>query len=311
MLRNMRSFLLATLAAIAIPACTNDITGGGGGGSSGGGGDDGDTCSCPDGSTLPAGECATECPAPSSGAGSIAVATDLATYPGQLNSAVTATVTVTGSEGFSGLVTLAATVTDSTGAAITEWPVTLDNTMVSVTENGTASAKATIMIPTTAIPSSDATSMAGSLKITATPMATTVTAQSTTAALAIANTLEIDMSVVGGACVFPQFVLAGPVNIAVGTVVNWKNTGANAATTGFVIHVDTNSSGIAHQGEGAPALAPNETGGSSGGTPNPVIWPEDVTAVVSGKVTWHCHAPDDSNAGAANLPVGFTVSMPQ
>jgi hypothetical protein len=153
------------------------------------------------------------------------------------------------------------------------------------------------------------------LKITATPTTTTVTAQSATAALAIANTLEIDMSSDGTKCIFPAEVLAAPISVAVGTTVNWKNTGANAATVGYVIHVDpttdkgaSNDSGIAHQGEGAPALAPDETGGTSGGTPNPLIWPEKVTAIpASGNVTWHCHAP----ATQPSPSPAFTIVQPE
>jgi hypothetical protein len=303
MLRNMRSFLLATLAAIAIPACTNDITGGTSGG--GGGGDDGsgtgDTCSCPDGSTLPAGECATQCPAPSSGAGQIAVATDMATYPGQLSTSVVANVTVTGSQGFSGLVTVAATITAGAGgAAITEWPVTLDNSMLSVTENGTASAKATIMIPSTAIPSTDTKTLSGTLNITATPMATTVTAATTTAALAITNALEIDMSATTADCTFPADTITG-IQVAVGSTINWKNVGT---ANNLTIHVDGNTSGIIHQGDtGAlPTL-----GGNPSTTPPGDTWPEVVSAVGSGKVTWHCHLPDD----APNPGPSFTIVMPE
>ncbi len=250
-------------------------------------------------------DCATVCPAPNSGAGTIAIVTDMPTYNSQLMTTVTASVTVTGSEGFSGLVALTAAITDSTGTAISEWPVSFDNAMVSVPMNGTATAKATIKIPSTAIPSSDTTTLSGTLQVTGTPMSTAVTAQSTTAALAIANTLEIDMSSDGTTCTFPAFVTAAAVQVAVGTTVNWKNTGTDAATDGFVIHVDgnttlpggtqgpANNSGISHQGEGA-ALPPSETGGTTNGTPNPLVWPELVTNVVSGTVTWHCHAPPDN-----------------
>jgi hypothetical protein len=250
-------------------------------------------------------DCATACPAPSSGAGTVTVATDTATYSAQLNSTITSTITVTGANGFSGVVALTAAVTDASGTAISEWPVTLDSSMVNITMNGTATAKATIMVPTTAIPSTDATSMAGTLTVTATPMAsgtTTVAPATSTAALAVANTLEIDMDVdATGKCAFPDFVLAGPVNVAVGTVVNWKNTG----TATYVIHVNGDgTSGISHQGEGAPALNPTTTAAGQ-------VWPEDVKAVVSGTVTWHCHAPDDGNDPANTIPVGFTVSMPQ
>jgi hypothetical protein len=291
----MRSLLLAALAAIAIPACTESI-----GGSGGGGGDDGsgtgDTCSCPDGSTLPAGECATQCPAPSSGAGQIAIATDMATYTGQLMTTVTANVTVTGSQGFSGLVTLAATVTDSTGTALTEWPVALDNTTVSVTMNGTATAKATITIPSTAIPSNDTTTLSGVLNISATPMSTAVTAQSATAALSIANTLELDMSANATNCTFPTN--AAGIQVAVGTTINWKNTG----TATFVIHVDNSptGTGIDHQGE-TGALPPTTTIGGD-------TWPEVVTAIGPGTVTWHCHAPADN--GPTPGP-SFKIVMPE
>src|SRR5580704_4188308 len=192
MLRNMRS-LLAVLVAITIPACADDITGSKGGGGDDGSGD-GTTCTCPDGTVMEGDDCATVCPAPNSGAGTIAITTDAPTYNTQLMSTATVTVTVTGSEGFSGLVALTAAITDSTGTALTEWPVAFDNAMVSVPMNGTATAKATITIPSTAVPSTDATQMAETQTITGTPSTASVTTQTATAAVVAANTLELDMS---------------------------------------------------------------------------------------------------------------------
>src|SRR5580704_4405436 len=199
MLRNMRS-LLAVLVAITIPACADDITGSKGGGGDDGSGD-GTTCTCPDGTVMEGDDCATVCPAPNSGAGTIAIATDMPTYNTQLMSTATVTVTVTGSEGFSGLVALAGAMTDSTGTAITEWPVAFDNAMVSVPMNGTATAKATITIPSTATPT-----LTNTFTVTGTPSSAAVTTQNVTAQIVAANTLEIDMSATTAACNFPTDV---------------------------------------------------------------------------------------------------------
>jgi len=292
----MRSLLLAVLATIAIPACTQDITGGQTGPSGGDdqGSGDGQTCTCPDGSIIQGDDCATVCPAPNSGAGLIAVTTDALTYNTQLMQTVTANVTVTGSEGFSGMVSLAGAITDSTGTAVDEWPVTFDTSTVSVTMNGTATAKATITIPSTATPS-----MANTLTVTATPSTTSVTAGTVTAQIAASNTLEIDMSTDGSKCTFPAatYATSAGLQVAVGTVINWKNVGTS---NNFVIHVDGNNSGIFHQGDsGAEAPATTAPG---------AIWPETVTAIGSGKVTWHCHAPADN--GPAPGPA-FTIVMPE
>ncbi|HEY3805176.1 MAG TPA: hypothetical protein VGL61_21350 [Kofleriaceae bacterium] len=308
----MRSLLLAALAVVALPACTDSITGTGGGG--GGGGDDqgsGETCTCPDGSVQEGNDCATSCPAPT-GPATIAVAVDMPTYNTQLLQTVTSTVTVTGTNNFSGAVALTAAITDSTGTAITEWPVALDNSALTLTANGTATAKATITIPSVAIPSSDTTKMTGTLTVTATPSDTSVTAQNTTASIVAANTLEIDMSATTSKCTFPAEVTNGPVSVAVGTTINWKNIGT---ANELVIHVDgttdtqaTNDSGIAHQGEGG---SPDANDPSVTGYVNDPkfanVWPEVVTKVVSGNVTWHCHAPNDNGPGEQS----FTIVMPE
>ena len=242
--------------------------------------------------------CATACPAPESGAGTIAITTDLPTYNTQLMSTVTVNVTVTGGQGFSGLVALTAAINDGE-TPITEWTTAFDNAMVSVPMNGTASAKLTITIPSTAVPSADTTKMSEALTITGTPQTASVTTQTGTAMVVAANTLEIDMSATSSACSFPQFVLAGPVQVAVGTTINWKNT---STTNTFVIHVDGDgSSGISHQGEGA-SLPPGVTADTA---PNNV-WPEVVKAV-TGNVTWHCHAPDTE----PNPSPAFKIVMPE
>jgi hypothetical protein len=290
MLRNMRSLLLAVLAAVAIPACTDDITGGKGTGTNPGSDTGGDTCTCPDGTIMDgnAGVCASACPAPESGAGTIAIVTDAPTYNTQLMSTVTVNVTVTGSQGFSGLVALTAAITDSTETPITEWMTAFDSAMVSVPMNGSATAKLTVTIPSTATPS-----LMNKLTITGTPGTTTVTAQAVTAMIAADNTLEIDMSATTMACNFPA---NADIQVAVGTTINWKNTGT---ANSFVIHVDNSptGTGIDHQGE-TGALDPATTGPGA-------IWPEKVTAVGSGKVTWHCHLPDDATTQT------LTIVMPE
>jgi hypothetical protein len=234
------------------------------------------------------------------------------TYNTQLLQTVTSNVTVTGTNNFSGSIALTAAITDSTGTAITEWPVALDNSTLTLTANGTATAKATITIPSVAIPSSDTTKMTGTLTVTATPSDTSVTAQNTTASIVAANTLEIDMSATTSTCNFPAEVTNGPISVAVGTTVNWKNTGT---ANEFTIHVDdmtstkaTNDSGIAHQGEGgSPDANDPIVTGFINDPKYANVWPEVVTTVVTGEVTWHCHLPADNGPGVQ----GFTIVMPQ
>jgi len=297
----MRSLLLAVLSVVAVPACTSDITGGGGGGGGNPGSDTGgDTCTCPDGTVMDGNVCATACPAPESGAGTIAIATDLPTYNTQLNQTVAVNVTVTGSQGFSGLVALTAAIKDG-DTAITEWTSAFDNAMVSVPMNGTATAKLTITIPAIAIPSTDATKMSEALTITGTPQTTGVTTQTAAAMVVAANMLELDMSATTSTCNFPA---KADVKVAVGTTINWKNTGT---TNPFTIHVDSNTSGITHQGDPAPdgTVTPSSPSGSTSLTEPGDIWPETVSAIGTGSVTWHCHLPNDGTNQT------LTIVMPQ
>jgi len=232
--------------------------------------------------------CATACPAPESGAGTIAITTDLPTYNTQLMTTVTVNVTVTGSQGFSGLVALTAAIKDG-DTAITEWTTAFDNAMVSVPMNGTATSKLTITIPSVAVPSTDTTKMSEALTITGTPQTAMVTAQTATAMVVAANTLEIDMSATTMACNFPA---NADYQVAVGTTINWKNTGT---ANPFVIHVDNSptGTGIDHQGE-TGALDPTTTGPGA-------IWPEKVTAIGTGTVTWHCHLPVDNTTQTLSI----------
>src|SRR5258706_12912934 len=108
------------------------------------------------------------------------------------------TVTLTGSDGFTGDVTLAAAAVDAADKPLTGWTVTLDKTSLSVPTNGTATAIATLKL------ASDSKALTGSAKITATtavPRATgTLIAHSNVTA---DNQVSFAITMNNGQCQYP------------------------------------------------------------------------------------------------------------
>lgn len=157
----MRSILLATLAAVAIPACVSDIAGGPGGGGdpqspSCGNGviDQGEACD--DGNTNNGDGCSSSCTTENTSTPRISLTTDSASTKTDLNAPATITVTATSEMGFTGTVTLAVV---ADGA---DWSAVLDNSSLSIAAGGTATAKLSIAAM------GDTATLTGNVKVTAT-----------------------------------------------------------------------------------------------------------------------------------------------
>jgi len=166
----MRSFLLASIAALTIPACTQDITG------VGGPGDDqqGAVCgngtvetgeACDDGNTTAGDGCSATCTTETSATPRIAGSVNPVTV--ELYNPLSTNLSLTSEGGFAGTVTLAAQLVDGAGAAITGATVTIAST-VDLTDGQTQSVPVTIMVPTEAT----GTEITGMLKIDATTATT-------------------------------------------------------------------------------------------------------------------------------------------
>lgn len=205
----------------------------------------------------------------SSASPKLEVSVDKPTLSTELLTTNMVTVMLRARGGFAGPVTLAASAVDAGGAPLPAWSVTLDNATVNMTADGTATAVATVKIP------SDRPVLTGAIKVDATSSLGASTAMSN---VTVANQLTFKMALNGGACTYP--VTSGTITtISQGTKVRWINTDAAARIT---IHINDNNAiqGFVHEPD--PGMAPN------GGTY------EQTASSATGTVTWYCHAPQDN-----------------
>jgi hypothetical protein len=256
----MRTPILAVVLGLSLAGCLT--IGDSGSSSTGGGGDDGSgSGSDPQGSGS------------NPSTAKVDVTVDKPSIDTELYTNNPINVTVTGSGGFSGPVTLSGSVVDTTGTAISGWTVAFSPPSVTLTQNGTSTSVATLTIPGT-----NTGMLTGMLKVTGASSATTGsnTAQ---APVTLKNqvTFSVKVDNATGKCVYTQEsgTVASPVKISQGTLVRFFNTG----TANLVIH----SGGIiSHQGQ-----APN-------GLADPVTEPGtayEQTPTGTGAATWYCHDP--------------------
>jgi plastocyanin len=249
----MRTPLLAVVLGLSLVGCVGDAPGG-----PGTGGDD------------------DVGPGPGPGSDPVAVpkldvSLDKQTLPAELLSTNMVTVTLHGSGGFAGSVSLAASAVDAAGTAIPGWTVTLDKTSaIDVAKDGTVTAVATLKIP------SLSTATDGMLKVIATSAG--FADQTISTPVTVAKQLALPMAVGNGTTCG---VSANPqLTIAVGTKVVWKNADPAKRVT---IHMD-NKLGFQHEPD--PGMAPAGTTGDT----------YERTAAAAGQITWYCHAPgQDAN----------------
>lgn len=272
----MRTSVLATLLGLSLVACAGNITGGGGG-------DDDDIPeTCGNGVVDPGEDCdggagcSTSCT--TEGTPRVDLSVDKPTVSTELGTSNMITLTLTSGDGFTGAVNITASILDGTGAPNTNWIVAVNPPTVTVPANGTATAVATLAIP------SDATLLAGSLKLDVTgapeakTISSTVTSQNQiTFAIDIANALTANPS-----CVYP--VNNTPVRIRTGTLVRFFNKNADLK---LEIH-SNNPAAIPHQAQGAGADDPITE-------PNTAY--ERILAGGAAEFAWYCHdhGPDDGN----------------
>jgi hypothetical protein len=270
----MRTSVLATLLGLSLVACAGNITGGPGGddddipATCGNGQlDEGEEC---DGEAGCSATCTMEAiPRVASSVDKTSISTELATSN-------MVTLTVTSEEGFTGPVSVTASIVDAADAPQTGWIVAVNPPSVTLTDGGSAPVVATIGIP------SDSTLLTGKLKLTMTSSAGTSSITSDITAL---QQLTFNVNINNGLCVYP--VDNTPINVKVGTVVRFMNV----STTNLVIHSNGNTTnGIPHQGPGT-GQSPDD----------PVTEPNTAytrTAAAAANFDWYCHQPATDLGGA-------------
>jgi cysteine-rich repeat protein len=301
-MRNMRTPLLAGLIAVLLPACTDGITDVGGGGDDTGGGascgnaaiESGETCD--DGNTTSGDGCSATC-ATESSSPRVTVTVDKPTLSTELMTTNKLTLTVTGSGGFAGDVTLAATAVDGSNAPLAAWTVSLDKPTVTLTANGTATAVATLTIP------SENKGLTGAVKIDATSSADPASVMS---AVTAANQVTFAVTQIGAQCAYPT---TQPTNVTYGTKIRFLNNTTDLTT---IIHVngvalvngqlqgtgidETNTFGVPHENQGGP-------GEMAGAAYEGVLTQKTTT---SQGLSWYCHSPGPSRNALLIKPVAAT-----
>lgn len=246
-----RPLVLAFLGLSLVAGCTVGDTGGGGGGS---------PDATPNGDDAAGGD-----DAPGA-VPRLDVTIDKPTLATELMTTNMLTVTLTSANGFTGPVTLTASVVDADGQPLAAWPVALSASSLNVAANATASSVATLTIP------SENRGLAGTVKIEATSSAGT---QTVTSAVTALNQITFGVTLNNGQCEYPA---AGDTNITYGTKIRFLNK----ATTNITIHVDDGGPyGVPHQPD--PGSAPDTAY-------EKVITAPAQTPTVQ-QFSWYCHQP--------------------
>lgn len=192
------------------------------------------------------------------------------------------TVTLVGSGGFGGDVSLTASAVDGNNVAIPGWTVTFANPTVTVPVDGTVDAIATVTIPSDKSIPAAAGVISGAIVVDATSSLGPKTTRTTVAALDQVS-LEVTMN---GNCVYSAVM--GLTRIAVGTKVRMVNKG----TAPVIFHSDGGARGVPHQDTNTTTAvnAAYERTIMSAGDP----------------FGWYCHSPGPNpNQPAGNIVVGI------
>jgi len=272
----MRTPLLATLFGLSLVACAGQIDGGGGDDDipvtcGDGTIDTGETCD--DGNNIDGDGCSAACTTESN-IPLVNLTVDKPTVTTDLGVENTIMVTVTGSGGFTGDVTLAVTALDATSTPFTGWSTTLGVSTVTLAENGTQTVELKLLVP------GDHDLLSGTVNVSAT---STAAIAETTVGVTANPVLDVVFTDDGaGNCVYPQHQINNPHKLKADRNIMVYN-GATAGT--MTIHVQ-NVTGFTHENTGT-AQAPGEAYGSSPSIPLPN--PNDP-------IEFYCH-----NGGAGTL----------
>lgn len=258
----MRTFL-APLFALSLIACVGTIDSGTGddddpGALCGNGTiDEGETCD--EGDTTPGDGCSATCQTEATPRLDLTV--DKPTITTELMTTHMVTITLNASDGFAGQVTL-------TPNTVPGWTIALDRGVVDVPMNGTATAIATITIPSAA-------PLTGTFRVMASSSAGVGTFMAESAITA-ANQITMNVALNGNnLCDYPA---EGTNDVAVGTKIRWFNT-QPAGGQNVTIHITSpGGTGVSHQPDpgSAPQTAYEQTIAAGG---------------VGNQFSWYCHAP--------------------
>jgi hypothetical protein len=207
----------------------------------------------------------------------VTVSLDKATVSSDLNVDTVINITVNGTMGFSGDVTLAATAANA-GTAITDWKLNLAKTTLTLPTDGSMSTTLTVAAL------GDAAMLTGNIKITATSPAGTVDMP---VAVTFNPVLAIQFNDNAGKCVYPVNRGANnPWLLKVGRQIKVTN---GSATLSMVVH-SQNVAGFPHESD-ADFRAP---GTSYIKTPT----------AVGDQGTFYCHNPNTGVTGPAMTDSG-------
>lgn len=269
----MRTQLLAVLG-LALSACAGEITSTGGDDTGGGAVCGNGTVEageqCDDGNAVSGDGCSATCQTEQVATPHVRLSVDKPTITSDLGVDNAVVVTATSEMGFAGTVTLAAAVTDSTNAPIADWTSALDQTSLTLTAGGTATAN----LKVSAL--GDAAMLGGTVTLTATGAATPGT---TTVGVTFNPVLHITFVDNNGTCQYPA---ARTWKLKAGRQIAVYN---GSTTLKLVVHTGGAITGFPHEGD---------TGTGPG-----LAYMKTVDAAVTAGTAdqFYCHNPGDAVAG--------------
>lgn len=216
---------------------------------------------CDDGNNSGGDGCSASCQVEAEAQPTLTAAVDKPTFNTQLFTTNMVTMTLQAGGGFSGQVTLAPSVVDPQGNALAGWTIALDKTAVDVAADGTATAVATVKIPT------DTRATTGKIRIDATSSLGSSRVEST---VTVAKQISFPVTLSGTNCVYPTNA-ATTLRVLTGTTLRFEN---NDATQNMIFHIGTGIGGLTHQPD-------------SGTLPNKFY--EQTVTGTSGTTDWYCH----------------------
>jgi hypothetical protein len=188
------------------------------------------------------------------------LATSASSISTELGTTTDIDLTLTASDGFSGLVGLSGSLLDAEGNPMTGWSLSVEPTMLDVPLDGVAIASARLTIPV------QNRGLAATARFVASSAAGVGTHSADVSVTAL-NQYTIGLAVSQGQCVYPP---AGTLSLTQGTKLRWLNLGSED----WSIHTNGFAGTCPHQVNTTPA------GGS---------YDCSLTAVTSG--SWYCHSP--------------------